>query len=92
MLSLDDIINNLPEQGISVNSLLDKVIQISNSPEADKELRHIAIMIFTDYVMRNDFNEFFFNQILTTVMFAMEFCCMLPNESVSFKIYFFIGR
>ncbi len=86
MLSLDDIINNFSNQGISINQLLDKVIQISNSPDADKELRYMAILIFTDYIMRYDLNDFYFDKIITTVLFAMEFCCMIPNESVSLYI------
>ena len=83
MLSLDDIINNLSDQGVSINNLLDKVIQISNTSEADKELKYMAIMIFTDYIMRYDINDFYFEKIISTVLFAMEFCCMLPSESVS---------
>ena len=81
MLSLDDIINNLSDQGVSINNLLDKVIQISNTSEADKELKYMAIMIFTDYIMRYDINDFYFEKIISTVLFAMEFCCMLPSES-----------
>jgi len=87
MLSLDDIINNLSQQGISINNLLDKVIQISNSPDADKELRYFAILIFTDYIMKYGINDFYFDKIIITAMFAMEFCSMLPKESVSLYIF-----
>lgn len=83
--TLDDLITSLhSEFARYIEFFIPDLIQISNDPNSDKEIKLRILMVFTDsllYCSKQTFNHI--DKIMGIVNFALEYCCVACQPTVS---------
>ena len=93
MLTVDDLINQYGSSNEVIQKHFNQIILISKHHDSDKELKKIAIINFTDYIMYSttSIDQQILMEILQVINFAIEFCLDEPKinedeEILDFKI------